>query len=286
MSSPSSLAQLRAVDSTLYFSAIFAPKGVADLYIALYRLQSELARIPSRTTDPVTAHIRLEWWREVLSELYRGPARNHDVLRQIKPLIKRYPYALEEGRLLQAVDAALLRADMRELPDISAWRRYAKKTEEPVLAAAAGCTAAGLDGAEAYAECVAGIRGMARSLLPSREEAEKRILLWPDSVLKAAGATKAEAIEGLSPAAVAKAGAMLATEVRRDIGASEFIRKSLPDTGRKRLFPIRALAIMAERRVARFEKNGCLPYAGAAKQHGAYETGLALRLLWESLCRR
>ncbi|MET0155228.1 MAG: squalene/phytoene synthase family protein [Rickettsiales bacterium] len=284
MTSPSSLSQLRDVDPSLYFSAMFAPKGVADAYLALYRLQAELARVPSRTTEPVAAHIRLEWWREALGELYRGPARNYDLLRQIKPLIKRYPYAMEQERLFEAVDAALLRADTRDLPDVTSWRRYAKNTEAPALKIAAACTAAGLEGGEAYAECVAGIRGMARSLIPTKEEAAKRLLLWPDSVFKNAGATKTEAIEGINDAGVSKAGKALSVEIRRDLNAAEFIRKSLPEKARKRLFPLRALAIVAERRVRRFERNGCLPKDDAPQS--LLEPWLAVRLLWENTVRR
>ena len=280
---PSSLAQLRDIDKSLYFSAMFAPKGVADVYIALYRLQSELARIPSRTGEPVTAHIRLEWWREVLRELYDKPARNYDVLRQIKPLIKRYPYALEEERLTATVDAAILQTDTLELPDLSSWRRYGKNTEAAALRILSECTAPGLEGGDGYAECVAGIRGMARTLVPSSKEAAKRLLLWPDSALKNAGATKSDAIEGMNRAAVAKAGKALAEEIRRDIKASEYIRKNMPEKGRKRFFPLRVLVIVAEKRVKRFEQNGYLPYNAGVPD---FEPFLAASLLWENAFRR
>ncbi len=65
------------------------PAARADV-LTLLAFDLELARAPRVTSNPLTAEIRLAWWREVLDEIFEGqPVRAHPVAEALAAVIRR-----------------------------------------------------------------------------------------------------------------------------------------------------------------------------------------------------
>jgi len=96
----------RRNDPDRFFCALFAPPERRETLFVLIAFNAELARARQVASNPMTALIRLQWWRDALGEVQAGnPVRRHEVS---TPLAE----AIRQGHL----DAAELHAmvDARE----------------------------------------------------------------------------------------------------------------------------------------------------------------------------
>ena len=59
---------VRAADRDRFLAALFAPEPARRGLLALLAFDHELARTPAVTREPMLARIRLEWWREAVTE--------------------------------------------------------------------------------------------------------------------------------------------------------------------------------------------------------------------------
>jgi phytoene synthase len=74
-------ALVRRLDYDRFAMALFAPAGRRDELLALFALNTEIARIPETVSEPLLGQMRLQWWREAVGELYDGKAaRRHEIL--------------------------------------------------------------------------------------------------------------------------------------------------------------------------------------------------------------
>lgn len=72
--------EVAQVDPDRYLAALFAPAPARDDLIALYAFNYEVARIRETVTEPMIGAIRLQWWRDAVSEILAGgPVRAHPV---------------------------------------------------------------------------------------------------------------------------------------------------------------------------------------------------------------
>jgi phytoene synthase len=86
---------VRRADPDRYLSALFAPEERRPLLFALYAFNHELARIGDAVREPMMGEIRLQWWREAISEARDGRPRAHDVVRGLAELFARAGPPLE-----------------------------------------------------------------------------------------------------------------------------------------------------------------------------------------------
>jgi NADH dehydrogenase [ubiquinone] 1 alpha subcomplex assembly factor 6 len=251
---------LRQGDYALYVSCLFAERRLVPLYAALHALHGELARIPSRAADPVAGYIRLQWWREALAEIGDGKCRNHELFKELRRVADVFPRALTKERLLAVADAASAYIEDAEIPDTNAWRDYAERTEAPALGAIAAAASGGDAAAESYAVAVARVWGMIGTVTGLAALRRRRRVVWPESVLKEAGASATDVIEARNASGVRRAVARLLKEVETACKEADAMRKALPREVAQALFPLTALAIMARRDAVRLRKEGCDPY--------------------------
>ncbi|SPJ25904.1 squalene/phytoene synthase family protein [Palleronia abyssalis] len=72
---------VRAGDPDRFLAAMAAPPAARMVLFPIYALNVEAARAPWVTAEPMIAEIRLQWWRDALSEIAEGmPPRRHEVV--------------------------------------------------------------------------------------------------------------------------------------------------------------------------------------------------------------
>ena len=102
-------AEVRRADEDRWLAGRFAPADVRARLVAVYALNHEIARTAEVVTQAAIGDIRLQWWREALSEVFDGkPARAHPVLAAIAQ-------AHREARLPRDALEALIDARGRDL---------------------------------------------------------------------------------------------------------------------------------------------------------------------------
>lgn len=95
--------QVRKFDSDRYVTALFAtPDRRAGLF-ALYAFNIEVANSREAVSEPFLGRIRLQWWRDAVSECYAGGARRHQVVQPLEAAIQRH--GLDREQLERILDA-------------------------------------------------------------------------------------------------------------------------------------------------------------------------------------
>ncbi|GJL95496.1 MAG: phytoene synthase [Hyphococcus sp.] len=114
---------VRAHDEDRWLSANYASEENSRKLLALYALQCELRHIPAAVSEPPLGEIRLQWWREALTEIRDGKSpRAHPVVEEAADC----GLANEEYKDLldAAIDAAarpLYGEGFSDVADLTAW---------------------------------------------------------------------------------------------------------------------------------------------------------------------
>ena len=98
------LETVRAADRDRFLAALFAPEPTRRDLLALLAFDHELARTRTVTREPMLARIRLEWWREAVTEA-AGTAkpRAQPIVESLSETVQRHKLA--PARLLALIDA-------------------------------------------------------------------------------------------------------------------------------------------------------------------------------------
>lgn len=94
---------VRQADSDRYLTALFAPiERRGDLF-ALYAFNTEVARSREAVSEPMLGQIRLQWWRDAVTECYESEPRRHQVAEPLALAIRRH--ALPRALFDRIIDA-------------------------------------------------------------------------------------------------------------------------------------------------------------------------------------
>src|SRR3979409_1401282 len=90
------LDRVRSAERDRFLGALFAPEPVRSDLLALLAFDHELARTRSVTREPMLARIRLEWWREAVTEA-AGTAkpRAQPIVESLRETVRRHRLAPE-----------------------------------------------------------------------------------------------------------------------------------------------------------------------------------------------
>ena len=95
---------VRNADRERFLGALFAPEPQRSGLLALLAFDHELARTRSVTKEPMLARIRLEWWREAMTEAAgSGKPRAQPIVDALAETVRRHGLALES--LVDLIDA-------------------------------------------------------------------------------------------------------------------------------------------------------------------------------------
>ena len=170
--------QVRTQDIDRFHLAACVPRWGQEDWLALAAFNLELARTAHRVSDPNLGLIRLQWWREVLTEIEDGGAvRAHQValaLHQIGPRLNLPPlYKMIEART-QDLEAA----PFAHLEDL---RRYLMHISGALLIAQAyALNLRGIEGMANHLGCSFGFIGLARTLAAGKTPWHRLPQDWQD----------------------------------------------------------------------------------------------------------
>jgi NADH dehydrogenase [ubiquinone] 1 alpha subcomplex assembly factor 6 len=75
--------EVRRFDHDRYLCALTAPDGARRHVFALYAFNLEIARVREVVTEPMIGQIRLQWWRDVITEIGRGKVRAQPIVQAL-----------------------------------------------------------------------------------------------------------------------------------------------------------------------------------------------------------
>ncbi len=121
-------------DPDRFLAAMAAPVAARAVLLPIYAFNIEVARAPWVTAEPMIAEMRLQWWRDALTEIGAGgPVRRQEVLDALAPVLDGAGAALLDG----VIEAR--RSDIETAPfaDSDAFAAYIDATAGTLAWAAA-----------------------------------------------------------------------------------------------------------------------------------------------------
>jgi NADH dehydrogenase [ubiquinone] 1 alpha subcomplex assembly factor 6 len=269
-------AELRRHDRDRYQTALFAPAGRREALFALYAFNYEVARIREYVREPMLGLMRLQWWRDVLDEIYAGKQpRRHEVVTPLAAAIA--AHHLSKAHFTTLLDARA--RDMEEAPpdSLAALEDYAAGTSGSLNLLALEVLGIG-DARAAEAARAAGIAYALTGLLAAAPfHAKRRRLYLPSELTDRHGVDLERSLFALKPSsALAGVARDIAVQARRHLGEARRQRGAIPHAA----VPVLLQGVLAERRLKRLDAAG----------HNVFDPGLtaedtlqSLRLAWASL---
>jgi len=137
-------AEVRRVDEDRWLASRFASPDVRARLIAIYALNQEIARTADVVTQAAIGDIRLQWWREALSEVFGGKStRAHPVLAAVSQAHREAPLPREALEAL--IDARQRDLDAAPFATFAEIDAYLEGTAGNVMRVAAAACGAALD---------------------------------------------------------------------------------------------------------------------------------------------
>lgn len=101
-------ALLRRGDRDRFLICQFAEPSAREDLFALYAFNLEIAKTLEMVSEPMLGQIRLQWWRDTLTEIADGRVRRHEVVEPLAAAIARRALPLATlGRLIDARETDL-----------------------------------------------------------------------------------------------------------------------------------------------------------------------------------
>jgi len=184
---------VRRVDYDRYLSALFAAQSARPHLLTLYAFNYEVARIAESVSQPIAGHIRLQWWRERIAELYGGVSSAHTLANALGETIatRKLPQPLFDA----LIDARESDLDEAPFADAASLESYADATSGNVMRLAARILGAGdsLDREAGEFGVAYALIGLCRSL---PYHTTRRRLMLPQNRIAALGISVEDVFSG------------------------------------------------------------------------------------------
>lgn len=230
---------VRKADPDRYIATLYAPEDRRAALFALYAFDAEVARVRDLVSDPLPGEIRLQWWRDVLSDKSDGAA-GHPVARVLLEAIEVHdlPRATFEAYL----DARIFDLYDDPMPDRATLEGYCGETSSAMIqlgglildrhVASAHATAAG------HAGCARAIVRVVRLMPLHRARGQCFV---PAEVLAAAGLTRDDYIAGADPRAMEAVTSAMVALAAEHLAAFHRVAGALPQALRPAFLPLATL---------------------------------------------
>lgn len=227
--------QVRAHDYDRYLCGLFAPEEARAGLYALYAFNVEVARTPEVVSEPVLGEIRLQWWRDAVSQAYGGVAPRHQVVQALAVAISRF--ALPQDAFETFLSARARDLDDAPPADFPALESYAEATAGSLTALSLACLGATQPRtlqAGRHVGIAWALTGLLRAI--PFHAAQRRVYL-PQDRLDAAGVSVDALFDGRRQAALAVVVAGVAAEARRHLRLARRLRIGIPRMALPALLP-------------------------------------------------
>ncbi|MHA1528685.1 MAG: squalene/phytoene synthase family protein [Alphaproteobacteria bacterium] len=96
---------VRRLDPDLFHAALFAPEPARERLMVLYAFDIEVSRVAARTTEPLIAAMRLQWWRDLVAG---ETASGHELAEPLRQLLSASALPADDlERLIEAREMEL-----------------------------------------------------------------------------------------------------------------------------------------------------------------------------------
>lgn len=190
---------LRDHDRDAYLTTLFMPAGTRPYVAALYAFGAEIARVPETVSDPMLGEIRIQWWRDAITEDLAG---GNPVAIALLETIRKFGLPRDAfGRML---DARIFDLYDDPMPSMNDLEGYAGDTMSSLIQMVAIVLAGGRDPGTAD---VAGHAGVAQTITTMLRQVPRNLhriqALVPRSLMEARGLEAAALREGRDVAMLA-----------------------------------------------------------------------------------
>jgi NADH dehydrogenase [ubiquinone] 1 alpha subcomplex assembly factor 6 len=261
--------QVRRDDPDRFLMSLFAPADRRESLWAVLAFNLEVAKTRERVREPVLGQIRLQWWRDAVSEIFAGMPREHAVVTALaKAAATR---GLSRVAMQKLIDARETDLSLEPPADLAALEDYAEQSAGPLLALMAQV----LGGSPPEDVCrrLAAPQALSGLLLAIPFRGLHGRVDLPADMMAKAGLIPEAVIDPSARAAVADLARQIAdkTEARRRAAVVE--ARAFPKAARPALLSL----TLAKRNLARLTQAGFDPFNPILGQRDGL---LSARLWW------
>jgi NADH dehydrogenase [ubiquinone] 1 alpha subcomplex assembly factor 6 len=191
-----SISDLKKYDYYRYLCCLLSPEHLQPRFFAIYAFNNEIAKIKDVISEPMAGHIRLQWWRDAIEEIYNGrpESHNHHVVRDLYKVISQVD--VPKDLFDNLIDAREADIEFSMPEDIASIENYAVGTSSrlfELLLAAAEINDKHAREAAHYAGIAYAITGIMRSM---KFSAYRGRVILPKDLLDKASISEDDIING------------------------------------------------------------------------------------------
>jgi len=266
--------EVRQFDNDRYLTALFAPAGARSALMALYAFNLEIARVRESVSEALLGHIRLQFWRDTIAEIYAARPRQHLVALALSDAVQ--AHYLSRGHFERLIDAREFDLEDTQPASVDELERYAVRTTLPLALLALealNVQSAAVRDAVRHVGIAWALTGIARAV---PFHARQGLLFLPHDVMAGAGAAAADILAGHFTPAL---GVVIETVLHAAAGHLSRARAGRRDMPRAAL-PVLLPAVLCDRYRARLRRVGYNPFDARMSWDGPWRhLALALHAL-------
>jgi 15-cis-phytoene synthase len=225
---------VRTGDRDRYLSVLYAPEDKRPALFALYGFNAEIASIRDRIREPLPGEIRLQWWRDAITN---DDAQGHPLAEELVAAIRKYD--LPRKAFDDYLEARIFDLYDDPMPGRAELEGYCGETASALIQLASFVldreAAAGVADAAGHAGCAQAITGLIRLLPLHRARGQCFV---PKDVLTAAGTTPETFVAGGDPPAARRAVTAMIALAGEHLAKFEALAASLPQALRPAFLPL------------------------------------------------
>lgn len=270
-------AQVRRHDRDRYLSALFAPPVSRERLFALYAFNLEVAKTAELVNEPMLGHIRLQWWREAIEDVYAGRPGPHAVNAALAEAVR--GGGLTRGHFERLIETREQDLDAAAPATMEALEAYAEGTSSTLIWLGLEALGAPDEVDRAAARHVGIAWALAGLLRAVPFHARQRRLYLPRAVSDAAGLAVADLFELRSSPALCAAVAQVAARAEGHLASARRRSGRLARAALPAMLP----GALAARDLRDLRRAGHDPFAPAM---GGEHPGRIWPLAWAWLAGR
>ncbi|MCE3232517.1 MAG: putative phytoene synthase (terpenoid synthase) [Rickettsiaceae bacterium] len=230
--------EVKKYDYYRYLCCLLAPENLQERFFAIYAFNNEIARIKEVVSEPMVGHIRLQWWRDAIEEIYKGvPVKhNHEIVRALYKLISQVDISKELFDNL--IDAREADIEFSVPENIESLENYTIATSsglfELLLTAAEIYDKSAVE-ASYHAGIAYALTGIMRAM---KFNAHHGKVMFPASLMQNANITDLEIIEGKNLEKTYPITQLLCDKVKSNMKHTRLLLKNAPKSAINIFLPL------------------------------------------------